>query len=66
MHMNKIIGPYTVTLSRSEGSASMGDEMLHYTQHDSMVTHAASRGCHPEPQRRVCLHGQRDASLRSA
>ncbi len=44
----------------------MGVEMLRYAQHDSMVTHAVSRRCHPEPQRRVSLDGRRDASLRSA
>jgi len=36
------IGRYTVTLSRSEGSASMGREMLRFAQHDSTVTHTAS------------------------
>src|SRR5579859_2401878 len=61
--------PLGVTLSRSEGSRALGHEMLRgvYTerseraQHDSMVMHAASRGCHPEPQRRVSRVGPRDA-----
>ena len=60
------IGPYTVTLSRSEASVALGSEMLRCAQHDSIVTLADSRGCHPEPQRRVCLDGRRDASLHSA
>src|SRR5450759_1008918 len=63
-----------VTLSRSEGSLALGIEMHRgvypecneWAQHDSMVPHAASRGCHPEPQRRVSRAGYRDASLRSA
>jgi hypothetical protein len=55
-----------VTLSRSEGSLALGIEMHRYAQHDSMVPHVASRGCHPEPQRRVSRAGYRDASLRSA
>jgi hypothetical protein len=30
---------HTVTLSRSEGSAALGKEMLRCAQHDSTVTH---------------------------
>jgi hypothetical protein len=36
--------PHSVTLSRSEGSLSLGREMLPCAQHDSIVSHAASRG----------------------
>src|SRR6266566_9841934 len=36
-----------------EGSVALGVEMLRCAQHDSIVTHAASRECHPAPQRRV-------------
>jgi len=48
------IGPSTVMLSRSEVSVVLGVEMLRCAQHDSMVMPAATRECHPEPQRRVC------------
>jgi hypothetical protein len=44
--------PPIVTLSRSEGSVAGHRD--------------ASPECHPEPQRRVCLAGHRDASLPSA
>jgi len=40
--------PLSVTLSRSEGSLSMGSEMLRCAQHDSIVIPATSHGCHPE------------------
>jgi hypothetical protein len=33
------IGPYTVTLSRSEGSVALGVEMLRCAQHDNAATH---------------------------
>src|SRR6266581_2526515 len=70
MHQTKM--PHLVTLSRSEGSVALGREMLRgvypecneWAQHDSILPPAASPSCHPEPQRRVCRVGQRDASLR--
>jgi hypothetical protein len=47
MAYNKLIRPSPVTLSRSEGSLSLSLEMLRSAQHDSIVSHAASRLCHP-------------------
>jgi hypothetical protein len=38
-----IIGPSTVTLSRSEGSVALGVEMLRYAQHDRAVTQTDAR-----------------------
>jgi hypothetical protein len=47
--------PLNVTLSRSEGSVSPDVGMHRCAQHDSMVTHVASRECHPIPIVHVTL-----------
>jgi len=58
------IGPSLVTLSEAKGLSQWVTRCFAAAQHDSIVTHAASPACHPEPQRRVCHVGLRDASLR--